>query len=123
MPERYFVYSIINKEIKVLKLKRKDTRLELNKMFLDTALKDTTLTQDQIDQVKKESTETEIYLNKLKKRKGTNKKKSAIQERIDMLEIMFGSKFITIAPNNWFNYNSGDTFSPPGIKTSFFTYI
>lgn len=30
---------------------------------------------------------------------------------------------ITIAPNNWFNYNNGDTFSPPGIKTSFFTYI
>ena len=40
------------------------------------------------------------YLNKLKKRRGTNKKKSAIQERIDMLEIMFGSKFITIAPTN-----------------------
>jgi hypothetical protein len=40
------------------------------------------------------------YLNKLKKRRGTNKKKSAIQERIDMLEIMFGSKFITIAPQN-----------------------
>jgi hypothetical protein len=30
---------------------------------------------------------------------------------------------ITIAPNNWFNYNSGNTFSPQGIKTSFFTYI
>lgn len=30
---------------------------------------------------------------------------------------------ITIAPNYWFNYNGGDTFSPPGIKTSFFTYI
>ena len=30
---------------------------------------------------------------------------------------------ITIAPNNWFNYNNGNTFSPSGIKTSFFTYI
>jgi hypothetical protein len=37
-------------------------------------------------------------LNKLKKRKGTNKKKSAIQERIDILEIMFGSNYITINP-------------------------
>lgn len=30
---------------------------------------------------------------------------------------------ITIAPNYWFNYNSGDTFLPPGIKTSLFTYL
>jgi hypothetical protein len=30
---------------------------------------------------------------------------------------------ITIAPNNWFNYNNNSSFSPPGIKTSFFTYI
>ena len=30
---------------------------------------------------------------------------------------------ITIAPNNWFNYNNGDSFSPPRIKTSFFTYL
>lgn len=30
---------------------------------------------------------------------------------------------MTIAPNNWFNYNSGDGFSPQGIKTSFFNYI
>ncbi len=30
---------------------------------------------------------------------------------------------ITIAPNNWFNYNSGGEFSPPGIKTSLFTYL
>ncbi len=30
---------------------------------------------------------------------------------------------ITIAPNNWFNYNNGNTFSPQGIKTSFFTYL
>ena len=37
------------------------------------------------------------YLNKLKKRKGANKKKSAIQERIDMTEIMFGAGYIKIA--------------------------
>ena len=30
---------------------------------------------------------------------------------------------ITIAPNNWFNYNNGGDFSPPGIKTSLFTYL
>jgi hypothetical protein len=30
---------------------------------------------------------------------------------------------ITIAPNNWFNYNNNSSFSPPGIKTSFFTYL
>ena len=31
---------------------------------------------------------------------------------------------MTIAPNRWFNYNSNEnTFSPPGINTSFFTYI
>jgi hypothetical protein len=30
---------------------------------------------------------------------------------------------MTIAPNNWFNYNSGAEFSPNGIKTSFFNYI
>jgi len=30
---------------------------------------------------------------------------------------------ITIAPNNWFNYNSGFGFSPPRINISFFTYI
>lgn len=41
-------------------------RIQKNKDFLDTTLKDTTLTQNQIDQVKKASTETEIYLNKLK---------------------------------------------------------
>ena len=40
------------------------------------------------------------YLNKLKKRKGTNKKKSAIQERIDVEEIMFGADFLTIDPKN-----------------------
>jgi hypothetical protein len=30
---------------------------------------------------------------------------------------------ITVAPNNWFNYNSGVGFSPQGIKSKFFTYI
>lgn len=35
-------------------------------------------------------------LNKLKKRKGTNKKKSAIQERIDVTELMFAANFLTI---------------------------
>jgi hypothetical protein len=30
---------------------------------------------------------------------------------------------ITVAPNNWFNYNKGGGFSPQGIKTSFFTYL
>jgi hypothetical protein len=31
---------------------------------------------------------------------------------------------MTIAPNKWFNYNSHEnTFYPPEIKTSFFTYI
>ena len=44
-----------------------DTRLYLNKLFLDTALNDATLTQDQIDAVKKKSIETEIYLNNLKR--------------------------------------------------------
>jgi len=35
-------------------------------------------------------------LNKLKKRKGTNKKKSAIQERIDVTELMFAAGYLTI---------------------------
>ena len=35
-------------------------------------------------------------LNKLKKRKGTNKQKSAIQERIDVAEIMFAADYLTI---------------------------
>jgi len=30
---------------------------------------------------------------------------------------------ITIAPDRWFNYNSGDNFDPIGIKCSKFTYI
>jgi hypothetical protein len=30
---------------------------------------------------------------------------------------------ITIAPDRWFNYNSGDNFDPIGIKSSKFTYI
>jgi len=31
---------------------------------------------------------------------------------------------MTVAPNKWFNYNSNENiFSPPGINTSFFTYI
>jgi len=70
-------------------------------IFLDTAnnttmgmlLEEQTLTQEY-------SYVIMGYLNKLKKRKGTNKKKSAIQERIDVLEIMFGSSYITIAPHN-----------------------
>ena len=36
------------------------------------------------------------YLNKLKKRKQTNKRKSAIQERIDVAELMFAADFLTI---------------------------
>jgi len=40
------------------------------------------------------------YLNKLKKRKGTSKKKSAIQERIDVTEIMFAADFLTIDNTN-----------------------
>jgi len=44
-----------------------DERLLLNKIYLDEALRDTTMTQDQIDEVKKKSNETEIALNKLKK--------------------------------------------------------
>lgn len=36
-------------------------------------------------------------LDKTRKRKGTNKKKSAIQERIDVTEIMFGANYIKIA--------------------------
>lgn len=44
-----------------------DARLYLNKLFLDTALNDTTLTQNQIDDVKKQSAETEKELSKLKK--------------------------------------------------------
>ncbi len=40
------------------------------------------------------------YLNKLKKRRGTNKKKSAIQERIDVTEIMFASGYLTINNDN-----------------------
>jgi len=35
-------------------------------------------------------------LNKLKKRKRTNKKKSAIQERIDVTELMFAAGYLTI---------------------------
>lgn len=44
-----------------------DERLLLNQIYLDEALRDTTMTQDQIDEVKKKSNETEIALNKLKK--------------------------------------------------------
>ena len=36
------------------------------------------------------------YLNKMKKRKGSNKKKSAIQERIDVTELMFAANYLTI---------------------------
>ena len=38
------------------------------------------------------------YLNKIKKRTGTNKKKSAIQERVDITEIMLGAGYLTINP-------------------------
>jgi hypothetical protein len=40
------------------------------------------------------------YLNKLKKRHGTNKKKSAIQERIDVAELMFAADYLTIDNTN-----------------------
>lgn len=36
------------------------------------------------------------YLNKMKKRKQTNKKKSSIQERIDVTELMFAANYLTI---------------------------
>ena len=39
-------------------------------------------------------------LNKLKKRKQTNKKKSAIQERIDVAELMFAANYLTIDNSN-----------------------
>jgi hypothetical protein len=39
-------------------------------------------------------------LNKLKKRKETGKKKSAIQERIDVTEIMFAANYLTIDNTN-----------------------
>lgn len=44
-----------------------DARLYLNKLFLDTALNDTTLTQKEKDRIVKESNETEKQLNSLKK--------------------------------------------------------
>lgn len=34
------------------------------------------------------------------------------------------NSIVTVAPNNWFNYNSkNNVFSPSGIKSKFFTYI
>ena len=39
-------------------------------------------------------------LNKLKKRRGSNKKKTAIQERIDVAELMFGAGYLTIDNTN-----------------------
>lgn len=70
-------------------------------VFLDTA-NNTTMGMLLEDEVMTDKYHYVVmgYLNKLKKRKGTNKNKSAIQERIDVLEIMFGSKYINIAPHN-----------------------
>ena len=66
-------------------------------LFLDTAnnttlgmlLKDMTMTEEYRFVVMG-------YLNKTKKRKQTNKKKSAIQERIDVTELMFAANYLII---------------------------